>query len=222
MKLYEEFLNRLDVSVPVIEHHNNWSFVFRTYGEEWKTPFVLMQVQWVQSDNLLGQYFVSFHKALHDGYLNKRYFNKYNDVYVNWDKYDSYFIDWEVRKYIGSGIKQGLTPIYGEKEILFSAWEMFVFTHDKWVSCQSPEFRVYVEGVVDKTRRSEERISSCQNALLYLNTVEPQLSRVYKNEILSRFHNYGHWLGRLLDSGQLPTFDLSVEPQLALEPSVLQ
>jgi hypothetical protein len=214
MRLYDEFLSRLDIRVPIIEHHNEWAFLFRTYGEGWKTPFVLMQVQWVQMDNRVGQYLITFNRAIHDGHAHKRYFEKYNDIRVNWDEYDSYFTNWEVRRYIKPGLKESMTPIHGDNEMLFSAWEMFVYTHDNWIARQSPEFRVYVEGVVDDARSDNERIRSYQNALLYLTTREPSVLRVWKNEVMGRLRNYGHWLGRLLTTDALPPMDDAQHPML--------
>lgn len=217
MKLYEEFLNRINVSVPVIEHNSEWAFVFRTYGNGWRTPFVLMTVQWTQVDNRLGSYLITYHKAVHDGFLQRRYFEKYNDKRVAWDEYDDYFKFWEVRKYIKPGLKESLSPIYGDNPMLFSAWEMFVYTHDEWVSKQPPEFRVYVEGVIDDCRTDNERIKSYQNALLYLTTREPNVLRVWKSEIMGRLRNYGHWLGRLLVSDALPPLILKEEPSIVTE-----
>ena len=80
MKLYEEFLQRIKVNVPVIEHNSDWAFLFRTYGEGWFTPFVLMTVQWITVENRVGHYLLTYHKAIHDGYAKKQYFEKYKDV----------------------------------------------------------------------------------------------------------------------------------------------
>jgi hypothetical protein len=204
MKLYEEFLTRINVKVPVVEHHNEWAFLFRTYGEGWKTPFVLMNVQWNQIDNRVGHYLITYHKALHDGYQQRRFFEKYNDTRVTWDQYESYFINWEVRRYITPGIQESMLPIFGENQMLFSAWEMFVYTHDGWVARQPPEFRVYVEGAIDDTKTDNERIRAYQNALLFLTTREPSALKTWKNEIIGRMRNYGHWLGRLLTGNLLP------------------
>mgnify|MGYP003475227717 CR=1 FL=1 len=204
MKLYEEFLARINVNVPVIEHHSEWAFLFRTYGEGWRTPFVLMTVQWTQVENRVGHYIIAYHKAVHDGFGSNRYFEKYNDARVAWDEYDDYFKNWEVRRYIKPGLQESLAPVYGDNQMLFSAWEMFIFTHDTWVARQPPEFRVYVEGAIDDLRSDNERIKSYQNALLFLTTREPTVLKTWKNEIMGRMRNYGHWLGRLLTSNAFP------------------
>ena len=204
MKLYEEFLSRINVSVPVVEHHSEWAFLFRTYGDGWQTPFVLMTATWTQSENRVGYYLIAYHRAVHDGFSTKRYFEKYNDTRVAWDEYDDYFKNWEVRRYIKPGLKESLSPIFGDNQMLFSAWEMFIYTHDGWVARQPPEFRVYVEGVIDDARSDNDRIKSYQNALLFLTTREATILRAWKNEIMGRMRNYGHWLGRLLSSDLLP------------------
>jgi hypothetical protein len=204
VKLYEEFLQRIKVSVPVIEHHTEWAFLFRTYGDGWFTPFVLMTVQWVTVENRVGHYLLTYNKAIHDGYVKKLYFEKYKDVRLAWDEYEDYFKNWEVRNYIKPGLSESLMPIFGDNEMLFSAWEMFVYTHDGWVARQPPEFRVYVEGAIDDARSDNERIKSYQNALLFLTTREPNVLRAWKSEIMGRMRNYGHWLGKLLISDSLP------------------
>ena len=133
MKLYEEFLNRINVNVPVIEHHSEWTFLFRTYGEGWLTPFVLLTVQWTTVENRVGFYILSYHKAVHDGHISRRYFDKYKDIRLAWDEYDQYFKNWEVRNYIRPGLSESMNPIHGDNAMLFAAWEMFVYTHDGWI-----------------------------------------------------------------------------------------
>lgn len=204
MKLYEEFLTRLNVSVPVIEHHADWTFLFRTHGEGWLTPYVLMSVQWTNVDNRVGYYMMTYWKAVYDGHTSKKYFEKYKEVRLAWDEYDDYFRNWEVRRYIKPGLQESMTPIYGENTMLFSAWEMFVYMHDGWIARQSPEFRLYVEGAIDDGRSDNDRIKSYQNALLFLTTREPKVLQAWKIEIMARLRNYAHWLGRLLTSDSLP------------------
>jgi hypothetical protein len=203
MKPYEEFLQRIRVNVPVVEHHNEWSFLFRTLGDGWYTPFVLMNAQWVAIENHVGYYMITYQKTIHDGYAKRSYFENYKDVRVAWDEYDDYFKNWEVLNYIRPEVRENLKPIFGENEMLFSAWEIFVYTHDGWVARQPPEFRVYVEGAIDETRSDNDRIKSYQNALLFLTTREPNVLRAWKSDIMGKMRNYAHWLGRLLDSGSL-------------------
>ncbi len=204
MKLYEEFLNRINVKVPVVEHHSDWAFLFRTYGTGWLVPFVVLTVEWKSVENRVGYYMLTYHKAVHDGYGIGKSIDNYKELRISWDEYDDYFLNWEVRNYIKPGLSESLTPICGANEILFSAWEMFVYIHDGWIARQPPEFRVYVEGVIDDARSDNERMKSYQNALLFLTTREPKVLRTWKNEIMGRLSNYAHWLGRLLLSDDLP------------------
>lgn len=198
MKLYEEFLDRLGLNLPVIEHSSDWSFLFRTYGDGWLTPFISMQVNWTCPENRVGYYQLNFQKPVHDGYYGRKFFEKYKEIRLAWDEYDDYFKNWEVRKYVKPGLAASLSPVYGNDFVL-GAWEVFVYTHDGWIARQPSEFRMYVEGVIDETKSKEDRLAAYQNALIYLSNCEPAVLRTWKNEIFERWNNnYAHWLGRFL------------------------
>lgn len=204
MKLYEEFLDRLGLNVPVIEHVSHWSFLFRTYGDGWMTPFISMRVDWTCLENRVGYYQLNFNKPCHDGYYSRRFFEKYKEVRLAWDEYDDYFKNWEVRKYVKPGLVASLAPVYGDN-FIFGMWEVFVYTHDGWIAKQPSEFRMYAEGVIDESKSNADRAIAYQNAVTYMSHCEPTALRTWKNEILEPLNNnYAHWLGRFLMSSDEP------------------
>jgi hypothetical protein len=198
MKLYEKFLSRLGLDLPVIEHSSNWSFLFRTYGDGWLTPFITMKVDWVCPENRVGYYQLLFHQPIHDGYSIRRFFEEYKQLRLTWDEYDTFFENWEVRRYIKPGMQESLEPVYGD-DLVLRAWEVFVYTHDSWIAKQPSEFRMYVENVIDDTKSKDQRLAAYQNALIFMSNCEPSALRVWKNEIFERWNNnYAHWLGKFL------------------------
>ncbi len=186
MKLYQEYFLRHNIDGMVVEHNNQGALILRT-----KDSWLLVTIKWQDNGIHPGKYIVEYLSPIHNGYANRRLFQKYNVKELSWDEYEDYFLSWSDSMMVPDVIS-------GDKKVVLTAWEMFVYCYDGWLAQQSSELRWYVYSCLDTDQSVETRYSGYQNCLLYLTAKDPDVLKVWKYEVLSLTQHYSEWLAALV------------------------
>ena len=188
MFLQEEYLMRHSITdVRVINHVANGSLLLKM-----DTGYLLMTIAWKENDRHPGRYYINYHTPVHDGHVKSCYFNRISDVEreIEWDEYHSYILSW---------VKGRITPVYGDKEIILAAWEIFVFFCDSMiVNFTNNTLEKLVYSSLDEDRTLDERFQGYQECLVYISSEFPVLLKAFKHDLLPHIQNYCHWLTKLI------------------------
>lgn len=192
MRIFEEYLNRHRINVPVAHHFGSGSLILRTFDSSiWKNRWILINIRWEDHDHHPGKYFIEMNSPVHDGYLSETVFSKWSSVMKKWHEYEDFLLDWV------DGVN-GVRPVLEEKEVTLAAWEMFVFAYDSWFMKQSGDVKRILFESLDSDRPTNYRYQHFQDVAIFLATHHPAVLRVWKYEVLFRVNNYADWLGNLL------------------------
>lgn len=195
MFLQEEYFNRHGITVPIVNHVGNGSLLLRSND----SPFnwIVMAIRWEDPHNHPGKYHINFFEPIHNSYSGSgRLFVKTleKDIELEWDRFQDYILGWS------KWAKVTATPIVGEIEVILAIWEVFTFCIDGWLAEEADSvFRKMHYASVDLDLTLQERYSGYQEALLYMREHYPPAFRVFKDDVKGHFHNYCHWLGKLVN-----------------------
>ena len=81
MRIFEEYLKRHNIDVPIVHHCNVGTLILKADGFEW----MVMEIRWISHDYHPGQYSIAINTPIHDGYINDCVFTKNSTVYKKWD-----------------------------------------------------------------------------------------------------------------------------------------
>jgi hypothetical protein len=198
MRLYEEYFKRHAIKdIPLVRYDSMGALILRTEDTTyWHSSWLLVTIKWVDGGIHPGKYVVEFYSPIHNGYLKQRLFQKYNAKELEWDQYEDYFLNWS-RSLDGDSMPGVVT---GGKEVILTAWEMFVYCYDGWFAHQESELRHYVDRCLDVDLPLANRYAGYQNCLIYLTARHPNVLKVWKYEVLALVQHYSGWLAALVES----------------------
>ena len=187
MRIFEEYLDRHKIDVPIVRHCNIGTLILR--GDN---RWVTLSIKWENHDYHPGQYHINMNSPIHDGYLNEIIFTKNAPIYKKWDEYENFFLKW------GQNYPR-LKPISDPKEVVLAAWEMFVFSCDSWFSKKDSDTKKLLFESLDKDNSIELRYKKYQEMLSIIEIDCPPMLRIWKYEVLVRTQNYAFWLATVLN-----------------------
>lgn len=190
MYLQEEYLSRHGITdVPIINHVTKGSLLLRMGSN-----YLLMTIEWKNSDRHPGTYFINYFTPVHNGYTKSNYFNKIANVEreVEWEEYYGYISSW---------IKGQVSPVCGDKEVMLAIWEIFVFCCDGMLAQHANStLEKLIYKTLDEELSTEQRFIGYQECLAYINAECPVLFKMFKHDLLPHVQHYCHWLAKLINS----------------------
>jgi hypothetical protein len=202
MRLYEEYLQRHLLSVPLVRHEDQGSIILRTTdAKHWNSRWIFVTIRWQDQGIHPGKYYIEFYSPIHDGYGSGRLFSKSSAKEIEWDEYEDYFLAWSngLEGFLDRPSRESTRVVSGEKEVILTAWEVFLFCYDGWFAAQSSELRSYIDRSIDLDLPLERRYIGYQDSLIYLTARHPAILKSWKYDMLGLVQNYSHWLAQLID-----------------------
>ena len=187
MLLQEEYLQRHKLKVPVISHVKKGAiFLHVTKG------YVMMKIDWQDSERHPGSYVISYHSPIHDGYNRGTYWHNIPKVEreLQWDEYQYYFASWA---------KGDLHPVSERKLVVLTGWQIFILCADSALARLSDaRLEKLIFASVDPDKPIENQFTNYQQAVAYLCTQHPALLRAYTRNIVPHLECYCYWLADLI------------------------
>ena len=208
MRLYEEYLERHLLNMPIVRHENQGAIILRTTdSKHWNSRWIIVTIRWHDQGIHPGKYYVEFYSPVHDGYSTGRLFNKSGAKELEWDEYEDYFLNWSnnMTGFLDESSRKTSFVVKGDKDVILTAWEVFLFCYDGWFTSQCSELRGYIDRSVDLDLLSEERYCGYQDSLIYLTARHTAILKSWKYDVLGLVQKYSYWLAQLIDGKELRT-----------------
>ena len=184
MRIFEEYLNRHNIDVPIVHHCNVGTLILHNMGK-----YLVMQIRWVSHDYHPGQYCIEINSPIHDGYINDVVFTKNTPIYLKWDEYENFLL--------GNSVPNLFKPVADLKEVIMAIWEMFVYSCDSWFAKKDSLIKNLLFESLDKDNLIDLRYKRYKEVLDYIDS--PVINRIWRCEMLSKTQNYSFWLATALN-----------------------
>lgn len=222
MRLFEEYLARHNLDVPLVHHCANGTLLLesttRPKNGMWSSRWILVSIKWIDEDHHPGYYRIEMNIPVYNGYSKGTLFTKQLKVEKKWQEYESFFLNW-------AGSLTGMRSISDKMENILTAWEMFVFICDEWFSSQygnlsgrearrgvylnSDQIQARIDHCptilkqklfqsLDKENSISTRYSNYQDVAIFLSTHHPAVMQAW-HEVLASLQNRADWLACLIE-----------------------
>ena len=199
MKLFQEYSQRHNLSIPYV-HHGNGRCVIRNYdGKKFPSRWLFIELIWNIENESLGVFTFKVLYPSHDsgykqinGYSVPSYF--YSAVAENWkwSEHEKKMYSWNRNlKYHNSSFLELITD---KNLALLNAWEVFVFMHDTWLAKQNFNIKNLVYESLNKELSNSKRTEICMDLFEKFTIQNPKLMYNWSETILKYFNNYSDWL----------------------------
>jgi len=190
MKLYEEYLARHGLKIPIINHCTNGSVFLQTYGAM-VYHYSFLKIFWVENPRGPGNYVITHLSPIRDGFYEQGHiFGRISSVSVYWDQYEDYLLDW-----IATSDQR---PVPSER-CLFAAWEMFVYIFDSWFKNQPQSIKAVLFDTLDEDNSHSFRMQNYKEIYNYMSVNTPAILKIWREEILIWVGCYSGWLSKLIE-----------------------
>lgn len=195
MRLHEEYFRRHNIrDIPIVNHCSQGAVMLRTTDPDiWQNRWILVTLKWVEHPQHPGSYNVEFLVPIHDGESRGKLFSRLPSVELEWDEYEDYILDWTKNL-------RGVVAVRGHKNIVLTAWEMFVYCYDGWFRRQHADLKELLFRSIDEDLSLEDRYIGYQDTLIHLSTHHPAVLKAWKYEVLSQVQCYSDWLAKLVET----------------------
>jgi len=182
MHLYEEYLARHSITLPVVKHTGQGYLFFKESDDDsWRIASILLTDQKQGPNNYSIKVFKPVRMA--DAYFGLN--PVYEEDDIEWDDYEDFILDW---CRVLSNFKIALT----ESDIFFAAWEMFIVANDEWFSRNFPSDVLY--STLDEDLSRVERLHNIRECACSISLKSPTRYRTWRDEVLNLVDNYAYWL----------------------------
>jgi hypothetical protein len=183
MRLYDEYLKRHGLCLPLVRHANKSTLLFRVLDNSlWQSHWLLFSAEWHHKRGETGHYEVSFSAPNRDQstlvHLEK--------AKIQWDEYDRYFMNWPV---LNTGVEY-----LSREDAASELWQIFQFCHDAWISRQPYEIQEILHDCTDMQRSEQARKASQEFVLFYLQQEYPTILSAWQHDMIGWFQFYADWL----------------------------
>lgn len=185
MRIFEEYLKRHNIDVPIVHHCNVGTLILKADGFEW----MVMEIRWISHDYHPGQYSIEINTPIHDGYINDCVFTKNSPVYKKWDEYENFLL--------GTSVYNKFKPVSDPKEIIMTVWEMFVYSCDSWFAKKDSVVKQLLFESLDKDNSIDLRYKKHKEVLSHVDY--SLINRIWTYEMLAKTQNYAFWLSTALN-----------------------
>lgn len=208
MRICDEYLNRHKIDdVPVIYYPEKGALLFRlknsikpTNSKEIKPNWCLLDFYW-ETKSGQGYYHFNWEYPNYNGYIKGKLFTLAAYQKKTYCDYEDYI--WEIANSPMNSIcdKNSISRwsvVKGSyKEIVLSAWEMFVFQYDLFFAQQNNKIKNLLYETVDSERSYSQRYESYQNMLNFLDQNFSGVLKAWKFGVLVRISKYSDWFADL-------------------------
>ena len=187
MRIFEEYLNRHNIDVPIVHHCNVGTLVLKS-----ENKWLIMSIRWIGHDYHPGQYAIEINYPVHDGYENDCVFSKTNPIYIKWDEYEKFLLEWRNNKE-----NKQFKPVFEPKEVVMAMWEMFVYSCDSWFAKKDSVVKNLLFDSLDRDNDIDLRYKKYKEVLTHIDS--SSVNRIWTYEMLSKTQNYSFWLATALN-----------------------
>lgn len=192
MFLFEEYLQRHNLSYNGPQHCWFGGIVLKTDPEIWNHKWLFVSIQWVPEAHHPGNYLLNFYNPVHNGEVHRPFLEE-KPLTLSWDNYEEWMFSW-ISKCQGKPLVQKTKRGW---ELILSLWEIFVFIFDDWFSNHPFRIKEQLFASLDNELPIKQRYENYQAISLFLQQQHPQIYKVWEKKILFYFHNYSEWLVNL-------------------------
>lgn len=196
MLLQEEYYKRHGIAIPMIRYERYVNVVLRNSEYQW----LVFSGSYQENKNHPGHYNFYYLKPKHNGYSENLFENLANYDKCYWDRYEYLILTW--LNGLSTPKHYGFKAIVDSKELLLVAWEIFLYTHDRWIANNTmtlgSKFYDLVEESTNPAVELTTRIFAYQKALSRIEE-SATASNSFKNNIACYTKNYSFWLANLIN-----------------------
>lgn len=183
MLIYEEYLTRHKIAVPVVQRVNTGSFFHKVFGPT---------VQWFITSIKLGDppesgpqvFNVSTHLTGFGGMRRSTQINQFTNI--QWAEFDDFIMEWA----------KSVPPenaVFGEQNVELTAWELFVAEQESIFVKNYGSSSLLFE-TLDLTSSLEARYAAYQKLMLSVDPSRDPLYSTWEQRRQSYLRTYCHWL----------------------------
>ncbi len=197
MKIFEEYVKRHNLNVPLVHYSNRGSLLFKVCSNDayWNNKrWTILSFYWHENSNP-GEYLFTWETPIHNAFHKGKLFDKFYIEKKTWNEYENYIID-EIPNF------DTLTPVRGAKEIALTAWEMFVHQYDEFFLRSKSSMKNFLFETIDTQKDIHMRYDAFQEFCFLLEKQYPALLKTWKFEVLMRLSKYSDWLAVVIENQQ--------------------
>jgi hypothetical protein len=188
MRLYEEYINRHKIAVPIIRHADHNVLFFRKEkpnGIEWK----IFTAQFRRDVYRHGVY----HCALNQPTRNSvgSGFKTITQSEIEWDCFEDYMLNIDNKNSI----------VFDSKEVLVAAWEIFVFQAERYLIRFSSNDDFFCS--LDITLPIAARHEILNSFLTSTSFKTCEVYNYWGREMMKHVNDYSHALAKVLSSNNV-------------------
>lgn len=201
MRLYEEYLKRHNLEIPIVHHFSTGSILLKSQDSFLGShKWIFMFWTWVDNPRCPGHYDIRIRLPIRNGFQKQRRdqtfvdacFNSSQSVIKRWDEYEDFFYEWlPTLKFV--------YPVKKTKSLILDAFEMFVFIFDDWFNLQPQKVKRILFEVLDKENSLQTRYDNFCDLIAYLKNHQ-EIFSVWKKEISDYLPSYSEWLINLIEN----------------------
>jgi hypothetical protein len=198
LSLAEEYLQRHSIKdVPLVKHVAQGTVFMREEVDdeiEWHLLTIQFSPEGSGHHTGPGSYIIRRLVPNHDGYVGRGsgLFQTVATDTVEWDQYEDFM--WA---FVKTGDRP--KPIIDQREVLMTAWEMFVYACDSGLVAHAANEAFFK--TLDPSLTTQQRHMNFTLFSNHFHRVEPTLFELWNREFLTHVKNHNHclWLAKLMD-----------------------
>ncbi len=191
MSLYEEYLNRHSIDIPVILYNNNTNvYVANDY-----TPVPRrFSITWYEQESHPGYFVFSYCELIHNGFESERLAREFIDSgAIYWDHYEGM-----VKKYVNLMRNDGFRAVSEELQEIAS-WQGYLTVIDSFLSKEmDTDFFNLVGQSLCSSLSLDVRLEAIESAIDKISDISPSLCDMWFDEFLP-VNNNNSWLVKLIN-----------------------
>jgi len=190
MRLHEEYIQRHNLSVPVVLYDDHSQIILRSRNKPYS--WRVISTYWRSGGHQPGYFEISCKMPVHNGYhKGKMLEDIIRPRTVFWDSYEGCVLD------LIDAQKPDFLAVSGDETPLAS-WGIFLLVYDRWIAANVPlEFYEFASQSLDESLSMEKRWASYNLALNCLKGTE--VEDVYKYQIQPWSDSHSKWLEHLIN-----------------------
>lgn len=189
MYLFEEYLQRHQMTIPVV-HHCSAGIVILQNQKKLKTVFFIDRIE---DDAKPCYYQITVKSPIHNGFKQNLFFKQEQVFNLKWHEYEDFFWSWAKQN-------ENYEVVSGKNNIFLASLEILAFVYDSWFSEQSYSIKEMLFNAIDNESDLEKRCENYWSLFKYLYNFEPKIYERFQINLLSKTKNYSEWLVKFLNS----------------------
>jgi hypothetical protein len=187
MNIIDEYLLRHGLSFPIVRHSDGIVILRELQTQK----LFVLSTKWITNNHHPGHYLVELR---HPSYSASKQslsnlFECRFSYEKNWSEYEDFFFSW-MRN-------MNFVPILERKNIIISAWEIFVCCYEFWFLNGSDLFKEELFDTLDPEQSLENRFFSCEHFFNQKEFKISELSKIWEEKFLGEINNYLDWFDSL-------------------------